>query len=48
LPAVDLGLADPFAQRLRGADAQLLRDRTDRRVLEVVVRRTSATIRTAR
>ena len=30
LPGVDLGLADPFAQRLGGADAELLNDRGDR------------------
>ena len=37
--AVDLGLADPLAHRLGGADPELLRDRADRRPLRRVVRR---------
>src|SRR3954451_9433445 len=38
LAGVDLSLADPFTNRLGGAHAQLLRDRTDGGPLRVVVR----------
>jgi hypothetical protein len=48
VPVVDLRPAHRLAQRLRGADPQLLCDRADRGPLRWVVGVTSATMRTAR